>query len=108
MQIPLCYILFAAPGIYFFILIIGISLYLPVHYRAWVENSDHKFEDTWQEQRPIELVLGKGNLHQLLLIWHLYISIVPGLFLSDKLGHLLTPCPSSLVLELDYNLVHLQ
>lgn len=31
-----------------------------VHYRAWVENSSHKFEDTWQEQHPIELILGKG------------------------------------------------
>ncbi|KAJ0966300.1 hypothetical protein J5N97_027438 [Dioscorea zingiberensis] len=30
-----------------------------LHYRAWVENTSHKFEDTWQEQRPIELVLGK-------------------------------------------------
>lgn len=32
-----------------------------VHYRAWVQGSLHKFEDTWQEQHPIELVLGKGN-----------------------------------------------
>lgn len=31
-----------------------------VHYRAWAEKSQHKFEDTWQEQRPIEMVLGKG------------------------------------------------
>lgn len=31
-----------------------------VHYRAWTKNSQHKFEDTWQEQQPIELVLGKG------------------------------------------------
>ncbi|KAK3119734.1 hypothetical protein QOZ80_9AG0674450 [Eleusine coracana subsp. coracana] len=30
-----------------------------VHYRAWVQGSLHKFEDTWQEQNPIELVLGK-------------------------------------------------
>ncbi|XP_058110472.1 peptidyl-prolyl cis-trans isomerase FKBP42 isoform X2 [Magnolia sinica] len=30
-----------------------------VHYRAWVENTMHKFEDTWQEQRPVELILGK-------------------------------------------------
>ncbi|XP_072951097.1 peptidyl-prolyl cis-trans isomerase FKBP42 [Typha angustifolia] len=30
-----------------------------LHYRAWVESSLHKFEDTWQEQRPIELILGK-------------------------------------------------
>jgi len=31
-----------------------------VHYRAWSEKTQHKFEDTWQEQRPIEMVLGKG------------------------------------------------
>lgn len=31
-----------------------------VHYRAWSESTQHKFEDTWQEQRPLELVLGKG------------------------------------------------
>lgn len=30
-----------------------------LHYRAWTESTQHKFEDTWQEQRPIELVLGK-------------------------------------------------
>ncbi|XP_020095838.1 peptidyl-prolyl cis-trans isomerase FKBP42 isoform X2 [Ananas comosus] len=30
-----------------------------LHYRAWVEHSSHKFEDTWQEQHPIELILGK-------------------------------------------------
>ncbi|KAL6642244.1 hypothetical protein ACP70R_020425 [Stipagrostis hirtigluma subsp. patula] len=30
-----------------------------LHYRAWVQGSLHKFEDTWQEQHPIELVLGK-------------------------------------------------
>lgn len=30
-----------------------------LHYRAWVENTSQKFEDTWQEQRPTELVLGK-------------------------------------------------
>ncbi|XP_078437287.1 FKBP-type peptidyl-prolyl cis-trans isomerase family protein [Wolffia australiana] len=30
-----------------------------VHYRAWAESSSHKFEDTWQEQRPLELVLGR-------------------------------------------------
>jgi FKBP-type peptidyl-prolyl cis-trans isomerase len=31
-----------------------------LHYRAWTKNSQHKFEDTWHEQQPIELVLGKG------------------------------------------------
>ncbi|GMH27256.1 hypothetical protein Nepgr_029099 [Nepenthes gracilis] len=30
-----------------------------VHYRAWTGSTQHKFEDTWQEQRPAELVLGK-------------------------------------------------
>ncbi|XP_021765207.1 peptidyl-prolyl cis-trans isomerase FKBP42-like [Chenopodium quinoa] len=30
-----------------------------VHYRAWTESTQHKFEDTWLEQRPVELVLGK-------------------------------------------------
>ncbi|KQJ92317.1 peptidyl-prolyl cis-trans isomerase FKBP42 [Brachypodium distachyon] len=30
-----------------------------VHYRAWVQSSLHKFEDTWQEQHPIEIVIGK-------------------------------------------------
>ncbi|KAF9593295.1 hypothetical protein IFM89_021051 [Coptis chinensis] len=30
-----------------------------LHYRAWTESTQHKFEDTWQEQRPIEIVLGK-------------------------------------------------
>lgn len=30
-----------------------------VHYRAWSASTQHKFEDTWQEQRPIELIIGK-------------------------------------------------
>lgn len=30
-----------------------------LHYRAWVQSTQHKFEDTWQEQRPIELIIGK-------------------------------------------------
>lgn len=30
-----------------------------LHYRAWAEKTLHKFEDTWLEQRPFELVLGK-------------------------------------------------
>ncbi|XP_025663366.1 peptidyl-prolyl cis-trans isomerase FKBP42 isoform X1 [Arachis hypogaea] len=30
-----------------------------IHYRGWSESTLHKFEDTWQEQRPIEMVLGK-------------------------------------------------
>ncbi|KAJ3679489.1 hypothetical protein LUZ60_017500 [Juncus effusus] len=30
-----------------------------LHYRAWVESTSHKIEDTWQEQHPIELILGK-------------------------------------------------
>ncbi|KAJ7949192.1 Peptidylprolyl isomerase [Quillaja saponaria] len=30
-----------------------------LHYRAWTESTQHKFEDTWNEQRPFELVIGK-------------------------------------------------
>ncbi|CAI9103037.1 OLC1v1001454C1 [Oldenlandia corymbosa var. corymbosa] len=30
-----------------------------LHYRAWTESTKHKFEDTWQEQQPFELILGK-------------------------------------------------
>ncbi|KAK9125287.1 hypothetical protein Scep_014133 [Stephania cephalantha] len=30
-----------------------------LHYRAWTESTQHKFEDTWQEQRAVEIVLGK-------------------------------------------------
>eukprot|EP01018_Ginkgo_biloba_P000973 Gb_11891 [translate_table: standard] len=36
-----------------------IPLFVAVHYRAWTESTMHKFEDTWQEQQPLELVLGK-------------------------------------------------
>lgn len=28
-----------------------------LHYRAWAESTMHKFQDTWQEQQPLELVL---------------------------------------------------
>uniref|UniRef100_A0A1D1XW73 peptidylprolyl isomerase n=1 Tax=Anthurium amnicola TaxID=1678845 RepID=A0A1D1XW73_9ARAE len=30
-----------------------------LHFRAWADNSSQKFEDTWQEQRPVELIIGK-------------------------------------------------
>ncbi|KAB2020434.1 hypothetical protein ES319_D07G068600v1 [Gossypium barbadense] len=30
-----------------------------LHYRAWTETTKHKFDDTWHEQQPLELVLGK-------------------------------------------------
>ncbi|XP_065870823.1 peptidyl-prolyl cis-trans isomerase FKBP42 isoform X1 [Euphorbia lathyris] len=30
-----------------------------LHYKAWTESTQHKFEDTWHEQRPVEMVLGK-------------------------------------------------
>uniref|UniRef100_A0A6N2L312 peptidylprolyl isomerase n=1 Tax=Salix viminalis TaxID=40686 RepID=A0A6N2L312_SALVM len=30
-----------------------------LHYRAWTESTQHKFEDTWHEQRPFEMILGK-------------------------------------------------
>ncbi|KAL2612812.1 hypothetical protein R1flu_024504 [Riccia fluitans] len=29
-----------------------------LHYRAWAESNMHKFEDTWEEGSPFELVLG--------------------------------------------------
>ncbi|BBN16786.1 hypothetical protein MPTK1_7g09270 [Marchantia polymorpha subsp. ruderalis] len=29
-----------------------------LHYRAWAESTMHKFEDTWQEGAPFELILG--------------------------------------------------
>ncbi|KAL8214065.1 hypothetical protein R6Q57_003514 [Mikania cordata] len=30
-----------------------------LHYKAWTESTQHKFEDTWQEQQLTEIVLGK-------------------------------------------------
>ncbi|KAI5341909.1 hypothetical protein L3X38_009784 [Prunus dulcis] len=30
-----------------------------LHYRAWTQSTRHKFEDTWDEQRPLEMILGK-------------------------------------------------
>ncbi|GLU00291.1 hypothetical protein SLE2022_176690 [Rubroshorea leprosula] len=30
-----------------------------LQYRAWAEGTQHKFEDTWHERQPLELVLGK-------------------------------------------------
>ncbi|CAI0442527.1 unnamed protein product [Linum tenue] len=30
-----------------------------LHYKAWTESTQHKFDDTRQEQRPLEMVLGK-------------------------------------------------
>lgn len=30
-----------------------------LHYRAWTESTQHKFEDTWHEQQLVEMVLGK-------------------------------------------------
>lgn len=30
-----------------------------LHYRAWAETTRHKFDDTWHEQQPLEMVLGK-------------------------------------------------
>ncbi|CAI0442530.1 unnamed protein product [Linum tenue] len=33
--------------------------WIPVHYKAWTESTQHKFDDTRQEQRPLEMVLGK-------------------------------------------------
>ncbi|KAF3795032.1 Peptidyl-prolyl cis-trans isomerase [Nymphaea thermarum] len=36
--------------------------YGPKPARAWTESTLHKFEDTWQEQHPLELVIGKGTV----------------------------------------------
>lgn len=52
---------------------------MAVHYRAWAEKTLHKFEDTWQEQRPFELVLGKGMYSAL---W--YLEGKPGPFFVPK------------------------
>ncbi|KAM1124288.1 hypothetical protein ACFX2H_039349 [Malus domestica] len=30
-----------------------------LHYRAWTESTRHEFEDTWDEQRQLEMILGK-------------------------------------------------
>ncbi|KAJ4969799.1 hypothetical protein NE237_002898 [Protea cynaroides] len=30
-----------------------------LNYRAWTKSTQHKFEDTWLEQRSVEMVLGK-------------------------------------------------
>ncbi|XP_043691429.1 peptidyl-prolyl cis-trans isomerase FKBP42 [Telopea speciosissima] len=30
-----------------------------LHYKAWTKSTQNKFEDTWLEQRPLEMVLGK-------------------------------------------------
>ncbi|CAM8963700.1 unnamed protein product [Rhodiola kirilowii] len=30
-----------------------------LHYRAWTQSTQHKFEDTWNEQQPVELIIGK-------------------------------------------------
>lgn len=30
-----------------------------LHYKAWAESTMLKFQDTWQEQQPLELVLGR-------------------------------------------------
>lgn len=30
-----------------------------LHYKAWAESTWHKFDDTWHEQQPLEMVLGK-------------------------------------------------
>ncbi|CAN0917340.1 Peptidyl-prolyl cis-trans isomerase FKBP42 [Linum grandiflorum] len=30
-----------------------------LHYRAWTESTQHKFDDTWLEQRPLEMIIGK-------------------------------------------------
>lgn len=44
-----------------------------VHYRAWTKSTLHKFEDTWHEQQPLELVIGKGakGFAIVFSIWHI-------------------------------------
>lgn len=64
---------------------VTVSPLLIVHYRAWTESTQHKFEDTWQEQRPIELVLGKGNAKYFvgyvvmysLLVYQVHLLLMP-------------------------------
>ncbi|CAN6703173.1 unnamed protein product [Malus baccata var. baccata] len=34
-----------------------------LHYRAWTESTRHKFEDAWDEQRQLEMILGKAFNH---------------------------------------------
>lgn len=36
--------------------------FFAVHYRAWTCSTNHKFEDTWREQQPVELRLGHGEI----------------------------------------------
>ncbi|XP_055959861.1 peptidyl-prolyl cis-trans isomerase FKBP42-like [Mercurialis annua] len=36
-----------------------------LHYRAWTESTQHKFDDTWLEQRPTEMVIGKDSKKRL-------------------------------------------
>ncbi|RXH94050.1 hypothetical protein DVH24_016117 [Malus domestica] len=31
----------------------------PIPSKAWTESTGHKFEDTWDEQQPLEMILGK-------------------------------------------------
>ena len=39
-----------------------VSFFFAVHYRAWTCSTNHKFEDTWREQQPVELRLGHGEI----------------------------------------------
>ncbi|CAB4268134.1 unnamed protein product [Prunus armeniaca] len=39
-----------------------------LHYRAWTQSTRHKFEDTWDEQRPLEMILGKDISYEVELI----------------------------------------
>lgn len=59
--------------------------FFPVHYRAWTESTQHKFEDTWQEQQPLELILGKGRY----MFLSRYYSLLSFGFLLSTTGKLL-------------------
>lgn len=39
-----------------------VLFFFAVHYRAWTCSTNHKFEDTWREQQPVELRLGHGEI----------------------------------------------
>ncbi|CAN6703178.1 unnamed protein product [Malus baccata var. baccata] len=39
-----------------------------LHYRAWTESTRHKFEDTWDEQRQLEMILGKAFNHYVVVL----------------------------------------
>lgn len=70
----------------FYLIVIICNFYVLVHYRAWVKSTLHKFEDTRQEQHPIELVLGKGTSVYPFLVFCLFLfRITPSILSHYKL-----------------------